>query len=68
LRNGTDGTPEKPPNVRQFSGEFLQSGGWRRGIRSPPELAAVADGMKENFSGGRFGTGTGFPELWERGA
>ena len=37
-------------------------------MRSPPELEAVADGMKENFSGGRFATGTGFPELWERGA
>jgi len=33
-----------------------------------PELAAVAEGMKENFSGGRFATGPGFPELWKRAA
>lgn len=23
MRDGTDGTPEMPPNVRQFSGEFF---------------------------------------------
>jgi len=35
-------------------------------MRSPPELAAVADGMKKNYSGGRFATGTGFPDLGKR--
>ena len=37
-------------------------------MRSPSDLSAVADGMKENFSGRRLGTGTGVPEFWERGA
>jgi len=37
-------------------------------MRSTSDLSAVADGMKDNFSGGRFGTGTGVPELCERGA
>ena len=36
-------------------------------MRSPPELEAVADGMKEYYFWGHLDTGTGFPELWEKG-
>ena len=36
-------------------------------MRFPPDLAAGAGGMKENFSGGRFAPVTGFSKLRERG-
>ena len=37
-------------------------------MKSPRELEAVADGMKEYFIWGRWVTGTGLPELREIGA
>ena len=56
------------PTCDNFQASFLTSGEWRRRMRSPPELVAVADGMKEYYFKGRLDTGTGFPELREKGA
>lgn len=68
MRAGTDGTPEMDPNMRQILGKgFSKSEPGGGEFRSPPGLEAVADGMKENFSCGRFAPGTRFPELWGKG-